>query len=814
MKIVQLFLIFFFTLPATAQIASWKFDETSGANTIESVSNTTFPYVQGRNTLEKVPGVSGMAFRSDGYTTWLSGVLPTTLPNQTLSICAWLALESYPVKTASVLSIWNENTNQGLEFGVNKFGQTNLRGKIGTLDFILNSPESIPHYAWVLLSASLDASTGQVKLFQNNQLVLDTTLNTGFFNFPDNILIGKANNELMQGPFPLSVLNGIIDEVNIWEGTLSIEEIDSLYSNLLPTVPPSLTVPETRFTSDVYRPKYHPIPQAAWTNESHGLIYYQGQYHMFSQKNSNGPYFSNQNWGHFISDDLLFWREVQPALWPENEFDSVGTWAGHLILDEAGQPVIFYTGVDGVKASTHIARALDSNLINWEKPESLNPIIAESPFLAQGKDFRDPFVFRENGSWYMIIGSGTPQNEGTLPLYKSADLENWDFIGSLYTGNPILDFSGSFWEVPVFRKFGDKYVLLVTRIPESGNLARCLYWVGDFINEQFVPDQANPKNFEIVNGTLSPAFASDAQGNTVAIGIIPDEVSNEVHYDWGWANLFSLPRIITLDESTGTLIQKPHPILDSIRQPLKSFSNITVNEGGTNFLEDLRGFQYEIKMSIEPGQATEVGLIVGSNASRTECTKIIYNFSTSEFVLDRINSTFSDGFPRDNRTGIFPLEAGERLNLRVFIDGSVLEVFVNDKQAFAGRYFPASPQNDRLDLFATGGDVTITSLEVFAMGPELIPTGILDIPDNYNQLQVFPNPASKTVQLSLNNPEWQNVELVIVDAYGKKVLNRLVRSGSGAIRLKLDNRFSPGIYQVYLKRGQEILGYRRLSVLN
>ncbi len=815
MKKYSLILSFAFLLSgllsSSAQVATWNFDESSGNLTTESVSNTQFTYQQGRNYLERATGVSGSAFRSDGYSTWVSGNLNTNLPNQNMSVSAWLALESYPVQTASILSIWNPTSKQGFELSVNKFGQIHAKLNLGGGAEVFTSSESLPHYAWSYVVLTVEGSTGTVQAYLNGQLVLDAMMGMGTFTFPEQVLIGKSNREVKREPFDQNVLNGILDEINIWDQVFNTSEISNQYSDQLPDTAPDLSVPEERFAGDYFRSQYHPIPQAAWTNESHGLIYYNNQYHMFSQKNSNGSYFSNQTWAHFVSDDLYDWQEVQPALWPQNQFDSVGTWSGHLILDENDEPIIYYTGVDGRIASIHLAKSEDDDLLVWNKPDSINPLVAESPFLDQGKDFRDPFVFRENDSWYMIIGSGTPEGAGTLPLYKSDDLENWDLIGSLYTGNPIIDFAGSFWEMPVFWKFGEKYVLLVTKIPEGGNLAEAFYWVGDFVNEEFVPDNPVPKDFEIINGALSPAFATDEEGRVICIGIIPDEVSGEVHYDLGWANLFTLPRVLTLDESTGTLIQQIHPNIANLEQPQITFNDLSISPTGSNYLNNLRGFQYEIKATFQRGDASQVGFILGANSNGSEQTRVYYDYISSQFVFERINSTTEAGFPRDNRTGFYALEAGEDLEMRVFIDGSVLEVYVNEEAAFSARYFPSSADHNRIDLFTEGGTATASSVEIFFMSEEPLTTGLGESFPQEEALGIYPNPTSERFLIDAALKPGTSYQLSIWDAKGKLVKDLSLKAHDLTKPISMTG-LPEGVYICYLRSGEEGFKVRRLVV--
>jgi beta-fructofuranosidase len=138
---------------------------------------------------------------------------------------------------------------------------------------------------------------------------------------------------------------------------------------------------------------------------------------------------------------------------------------------------------------------------------------------------------KEGSFWYMIVGSGlqTP-NVGNVFLYKSTDLINWLFVGIMYNGNNSQYNAGVFWEMPVFYKFGNKYMLMVNKTPENNSPARNFYWVGNFANDVFTPDNTRAQNLELINWLLSPAVNTDAAGRVTAIGIIPDILPSSEQY--------------------------------------------------------------------------------------------------------------------------------------------------------------------------------------------------------------------------------------------------------------------------------------------
>jgi len=692
------------TTKAQTPIAHWGFSEGSGASTNESVSNTTFTIQSKWPTVEWVPGVANTAMRTDGYSAWSSGTLTGNLPTSNITITGWLALEVYPVTNSALWAQFDEASKQGAWIGVDKFGRLKAEFGSGSSVISFTSATSMGHYKWNYLVVNINAANGTITGYVNAVKVIDQTFSAASITWPSSksTFIGKYPKTEMTGLYNINTMNAIIDEINIYSIALSQTDVTQLYQQSNPSAAPDMKTPVSRFASDFLRPKYHPIPASNWCNESHGLIYHNGRYHMFYQKNGNGGYLFQQNWGHLVSTNLLQWEEVQPALWPGPGWDNYGIWSGHVIKDQNNSPVIIYTGVDGVRAGIGRALPATADLLSWQK-DATNPVIGNAPNTVPNKDFRDPYVYKEGNYWYMIVGSGLQSpNVGNVFLYKSADLSNWTYSGILYQGNNAQYNSGTFWEMPVFWKFGSKYMLMVNKTPENNDPARNFYWMGNFSNEVFTPDFAQAQNLELINWLLSPAVNTDANGRVTAIGIIPDLLPSSEQYKNGYANLFSLPREWSV--LNNQLTQKPHPALAQLRGDSAVFNNVQVTTTGSGFLGSTAGFQKEIHASIMAGTSTQqAGFIIGRNATGTEYTKIYYNYQYNEITLDRTHHSTNANIPGDISSNYFvPGNGTATMDWDIYIDGSVVEVFINDKYTFSFRIYPTDAGSNQVDLFATG----------------------------------------------------------------------------------------------------------------
>jgi sucrose-6-phosphate hydrolase SacC (GH32 family) len=319
-------------------------------------------------------------------------------------------------------------------------------------------------------------------------------------------------------------------------------------------------------------------------------------------------------------------------------------------------------------------------------------------------DFRDPFVWKKDGMYHMIAGSGIASIGANVVYYNSTDFKNWNYVGIAYQGRKN-EGEGQFWEMPVIYEFPNgKEMLLVQKTPDS-TPAITTYWIGQFENGIFTPDFEQAKKLEVVNGFLSPTVAKDAQGQITAIGIIPDEVEAAFQMKQGWANLFSVPQVWELDNNN-TILIKPHPNLTSLRGTQSTFNNLTLENGGTNYLNNYNGRHFEINATIKTGDANQVGFIFGKSPDGREVYKVYYDFSKQQWVVDASKSSLSPLVRKDIRTGNYAITRGETVNLRVFVDGSVLEVFVDEKAHFTGRFFPTLANATGVDMFANGGTAT------------------------------------------------------------------------------------------------------------
>lgn len=674
----------------------------------------------GKHTTENMPGATGKALRFDGYSTFATGNLESELPQGAMTIGVWVAPQTYPIiiedtpvnTKAGIVGTINNDTHEGWQIGIGQTGKYAFDIYTGTGWLAtVEADDKIPTYEWSHIVATVNPETKTISLYRNGVKTGENTADilSSINNGSSDITIGKTSGSAPKGGYYLDTFNGLIDEVEIFNGLLSDADIAAYKAES----EPDLSIPESRFATDYLRPKFHPIPSANWTNETHGMVFSDGKYHIFFQKNANGPYMTRLHWGHLTSTDLMNWIEEPIALEPGEEYDIKGCWSGCVFTDPeitSGLPNAIYTGVDYEKAYIVQAAPTDASLLDWNK---LGVIINGRP-AGLSDDFRDPYFFRNGNDAYIIVGTAK-DGIGATTLHKyNPSTKTWSNDGKIFFAGTSKADHGTFWEMPNITPLGNGKWLFTTTPQNTSKGVHAIYWIGT-INEDgtFKPEHETPGDLELVNGMgyglLSPTIYN-IDGKTIMLGIVPDKLATNVNCDLGWAHFYSLPREISLDEA-GNLVQKPYSGLTALRNK-EGFSEGDFVLEGTKTLTDIGGSTIEVDGRFIVGD-NPFGFNLFKNGSNQ--VKVVY--SPADNRLQVITSTL----PRtenDSRSfnGVYPAilpekpEPGSEMKLNIFVDGSIMDIFVNDKWATSIRIFPKSSEQGGVEVFAENGPVNVKSV--------------------------------------------------------------------------------------------------------
>lgn len=686
---------------------------------------------------EGAPGAEGNALRLDGYSTYITaGINAASLSPDALTLSLWCAMETYPmmnndgaVNTSTFLAgNMNEDKKSGFAFLLSSQGDYSFECYIAGWKVSCKAGEKLEKYRWNHLVAVVDMVAKEVRVYRNAELVgttgvrIDGTIVTGEESF----MIGKSFGDVKTGPFLMNTVNGLIDDIRIYNTALAATELG--YKT--PEHSADLSIPSERFANDILRPVYHGMPAANWTNEPHGLTFYDGKYHLFFQKNGNGPYWGRLHWGHITSENLYDWEEEKIALAPSEDYDWKGCWSGCIFNDEivtGGKPHLFYTAVDNAKAMIAEAIPADEHLVDWVK-DSRNPVISGRP-AGLSDDFRDPYIFTSNGEYYMIVGT-SKDGIGAVTLHRyNKTAKTWSNSGDIFFKGRNASVAGTFWEMPVIVPMkGDKWLFMAT--PLGGRQGvEVLYWVGTIgTNGTFSPlpaYQNEPKEMELSGmskdgyGLLSPSLHPVEDGKYITVGIVPDKLSSADNYKLGWAHTFSLPRELSLDENN-QLIQKPFSGLTTLRTNTNySEANFTLN--GAKALIPVSGRCVEARARFKIGSANKVGFRFFKTADKA--VEVYYDPKQNKIVVD---ARTVDRLKNDERAfnGLYEsalpmrLGIGNAFDLHAYVDHSILDIFINEKWAFSVRLFPTDENATEVEAFSDGGETVFESLTAWTLDPK------------------------------------------------------------------------------------------------
>ena len=454
-------------------------------------------------------------------------------------------------------------------------------------------------------------------------------------------------------------------------------------------------------SGDRLRPRYHFLPPANWMNDPNGFIQWDGHYHLFYQHNPDAPAHVNMHWGHAVSKDLIHWTDLPIALAPTpGGPDEAGVFSG-CAVDNEGVPTLIYTGVVGSDYGTQtqcVAISRDG-LQTWEKYTG-NPVIDEVPAIAgQNRDFRDPFVWREDGTWYLVLGSSV-EGVGAIFLYRSPDLLHWEYMRPLLIGDRGRH--GGIWECPNFFKLGERWVLIVSQLDRVKGMGRVIYFVGEFSDHRFTP---------VYEGVLdhgylyAPLTLADDRGRRILLGWLREGRSEERFRAAGWAGVQSIPRTLSLHDEW--LHMEPIPELKDIRGTHHHFSALDVASGEMHL--DAIGLYLDVEI-VFAGELLILALAVSPDG--LEQTLVVYDREQAKLEVVRDQSSSEAGIDRYRQSAPHTLSTGEPLALRILLDGSVLEILANGRTSLSSRIYPARPGTPGLRVTGQGQIITMDVWEM------------------------------------------------------------------------------------------------------
>lgn len=438
------------------------------------------------------------------------------------------------------------------------------------------------------------------------------------------------------------------------------------------------------------RPIYHLHPEQYWMNDPNGPVFIDGELHMFYQHNPKEAIWGNMTWGHAVSRDLVHWRHMPNALHPDMPYDKDGVFSGCCVMHD-GLPHILYTGVQPEVLCLAVG---DAKGTAFEKHPD-NPILRMPSEDCAG--WRDPFVWKQQDGYRMLIGSGKKDADGYVDIYKSQDLVHWEHLGQM--ASYPEEAAGFMWECPNFfmDKDGDA-ALMISSIPHGHVYAMRGRYAGDRMQV------SRPYRYDLGDSFYAPNIVCHADGRVLQYGWMRECGDPQLRAQQGWQGDLTLPRELRL--VPGGIQVRPAQEVNALRgECLLDRRNFTLHSG-ENALKGIRGQHLEIRIQFEPG-SNEL-LLEMLRGAASACARLSYRGADDSVWLDP--TSLSGG---EERLVGGVVDGYGQAELRVFLDGTAIEAFINGRETLTTRAYPTEGC-DGLRLYSEGG-VRVSRLQVYAM---------------------------------------------------------------------------------------------------
>ncbi|MFT8871586.1 MAG: sucrose-6-phosphate hydrolase [Sporolactobacillus sp.] len=446
-----------------------------------------------------------------------------------------------------------------------------------------------------------------------------------------------------------------------------------------------------------WRLGYHIQPKTGLLNDPNGFCFFNTCWHLFYQHYPMGPVHGLKCWHHLVSKDLVHWTDEGEALKPDSALDSHGCYSGSaLSFDD--RLFIMYTGNVRTRDWQRRAYQLGAWMDTENHIEKINRPLISSLTERCTEHFRDPQIIRHGKDYLALIGAQTPEQQGRIYLYRSTDLNEWTFVGPLALGKDSL---GYMIECPNLVFIDNRPVLIFCpqglshKQLDYQNIYPNTYLVGDDF------DAARPA--WIGNETLANIdegfdfYAAQAihapDGRALLVGWIglPDIAYPTDAY--GWAHCLSLVRELTLKD--GHLYQNPARETTKLRQELRSGKGTLRSSRATLIAQ--AGRQYELDIHMAGKQS--VHLLLASDGKRSLDVNIDFQLGTLTLERSHAGTPFAENYGTQRTIS---LKAGAPVDLQIFIDESVAEIYINGGCAvMTARFFPSKDQTD-IEMVAAG----------------------------------------------------------------------------------------------------------------
>lgn len=472
-------------------------------------------------------------------------------------------------------------------------------------------------------------------------------------------------------------------------------------------------------TQDPHFPAVHLRPPRNWINDPNGLVHHDGHYHVFAQYNPHSARHADMHWTHFRSTDLLRWELLPIALTPtRGGQDDGGVWSGSAV-DLGDEIRAFYSAYRSDRWYQPVISAVSHNGgLTFTKRDGLITSAAPEGTVM----FRDPYVWQDGPRWRMLVGAALADGRGAALQYVSDDLDRWTYQGVFLARAPEpLPGGGNTeqgWECAQYVSFADGRGVVLVSAWDQGEGAQCVVaWPGRDCGEAF--DAGSPQLLDCGPDFYAPAVLAAPDGRWLLWAWsweARDEERVGALSAWtdeaGWAGMLTLPREVALGED-GTVRQQPVRELAQLRRAHRVQADGDTRVKQPTVLGEVSR-SCEVSARLAPGG----GLRLVTSMDGCEYLEITRETATGDLLVDRSRASLD----ARAKGGCWRLPtSAERADVRLFVDHSIVELFVPEGRALTLRFYPVGDGPWRLVATAAADHV---SYAVAAW--DLAPLDILD----------------------------------------------------------------------------------------
>ncbi len=466
--------------------------------------------------------------------------------------------------------------------------------------------------------------------------------------------------------------------------------------------------------NETFRPRFHFTPEYGWMNDPNGLVYFEGEYHLFYQYNPYGTMWNNMHWGHAVSTDLTSWTYLPTAIAP----DSLGDiFSGSAVIDVKNTAgfgknamVAIYTS-NGKVQQQSIAYSTDKGRTFTKYAH--NPVLPNPEI----PDFRDPKVSWNEVSNQWIMALATKQ---TITFYGSSNLKNWTKLSEF--GNE-MGAHGGVWECPdlfpLTYRGETKWVLMVSINPGGPNGGSATqYFIGSFNGKEFIADKL-PYPLWIDYGrdnyagvTFSDIDASD--GRRIFMGWMSNwDYANNVPTK-SFRSAMTVARELSIKNNGEHLIlaNVPTKEVTNLRGKVEIVADQNINKdiAISDILKKYEG-TFEIQMTMKRQNAKIWGF--GLTNSIGDYLNFTFDLEQNILKVDRRNSGLKDFNQKFVSEPIAPLVKKDSYNVRLLVDKASAEIFINDGETVLTNIIFPSQWYNTLTFFTTNQSWKAENIKIY-----------------------------------------------------------------------------------------------------